>query len=153
MSNKSLTDQELIDRLDASLANDVLTDAYTPEEVAEAIREAGGDPEALGRRGADLAFRLLKERRLRWQQAARQTLAEEQSVASEAEITKLSRRELLEAIEGARSEPSLSGLVGAFHKRKPEQASDEELRNLLSDIQRLRRGIEQKEKRRASKKE
>ena len=153
MSNKSLTDRELLDRLDASLAKDVLTEAYTQEEVVEAIRAAGGDPAALGQRGAELANQLLKERRLSWKRAARQSLEEAQSASVEVDLGTLSRAELMEAIEEARKEPSLSGLVGAFRKRKPEQASEEELRALISEMRTLGFIIKAQDKRRASKNE
>jgi hypothetical protein len=153
MSKKSLTEQELLDRLDASLAGDALTEAYTQEEVAEAIKAAGGDPAALGQRGAELAKQLLKERRLSWRRPARQRLEEAQSVSVEVNLATLSRGELLEAIEEARKEPSLGGLVGAFRKRKPEQASEEELRALLSEMRTLGFIIKAKDKRRVSKNE
>lgn len=153
MSKKSLTEQELLDRLDASLARDVLTEAYTQEEIAEAIKAAGGDPAAVGQRGAEVAKQLLKERRLDWQRTAKERLAETQVASIEPDLTSLSREELLEAFEEARREPSLSGLVGAFRKRKPEQASAEELRALLSEIRTLGYIIKAKDKRRASKNE
>jgi len=153
MSKKSLTEQQLLERLDESLAKDVLTDAYSPDEVNAAIRAAGGDPAALGQRGAELVKQLLKERRLSWREAAKQSLAETQSVSDDADLATLSREQLLRAIEEARKEPSLSGVVGAFHKRKPEQASQEELRALLSEMRTLGFIINTKDKRRVSKKE
>jgi hypothetical protein len=47
-----------------------LTEAYTQEEIAQAIKAAGGDPAALGQRGAELAKQLLKEKRLDWQRTS-----------------------------------------------------------------------------------
>jgi hypothetical protein len=153
MSKKSLTEHELLDRLDASLASDVLTEAYSQEEVAEAIKAAGGDPAKVGQRGAEMAKQLLKKRRLDWQRTAKERLAETQRASVELDLTRLSRKELLEAFDEARRDPSLSGLVGAFHKRKPEQASEEELRALLSEIRTLGSIMKAKDKRRASKNE
>lgn len=62
---------QFLARLDASLAQDVLTDAFTDADVAAGLREAGGDPAAIGRRGANLAQELLERRRLAWQGVAR----------------------------------------------------------------------------------
>jgi hypothetical protein len=62
MPKKPHSDDELLARLDASLAEDVLTDVFTDADVAAALREAGGDPDAIGRRGAELAKEFWQKR-------------------------------------------------------------------------------------------
>jgi len=53
---------EILSRLDCILAYDVLTDAYTSEEVAELIYEAGGDAKMIGKRGETLVASLMQHR-------------------------------------------------------------------------------------------
>ena len=55
-------------------AEDVLSSAYSTEEVVASIRADGGDPEGIGQRGVAFVKQLLDKRRLAWQEAARQKL-------------------------------------------------------------------------------
>ncbi|MBV8360338.1 MAG: hypothetical protein JO189_20760 [Deltaproteobacteria bacterium] len=48
-----------LQRLDQSLAEDLLTEAYSSEEIADQLRAIGGDPEAIGERGQALVKGLL----------------------------------------------------------------------------------------------
>ena len=77
---KAESEEEILARLDASLAEDVLADAYTDADVTAALRAAGADPEAVGRRGAALAAELLEKRRLAWQDKARKKIERTQPV-------------------------------------------------------------------------
>ena len=61
------------------LDEDILTEAYTPEDIDEGLRKLGCDPEAIGQRGAALVAGLLKKRRLSWMdevRAERQRMSE-----------------------------------------------------------------------------
>jgi hypothetical protein len=56
---KSSIDNLTLQRLDQSLDEDLLTEAYSSEEIADQLRELGGDPEAIGERGKALVRGLL----------------------------------------------------------------------------------------------
>ncbi len=58
---RACNETEILARLDDSLAADVLTDAYTSDEVAELINEAGGVAELIGQRGAALVVGLMEQ--------------------------------------------------------------------------------------------
>lgn len=65
------TDRMVLAKIEESLAEDLLTDAYTDDEIDQFIRARGGDPGAIGARGATLGAALERASRLAWQQAAR----------------------------------------------------------------------------------
>ncbi|HEY2510076.1 MAG TPA: hypothetical protein VGI39_04445 [Polyangiaceae bacterium] len=115
--------------------------AKTPEEVDAGLRAAGFDPVAVGREGAALAARLAGNRdRLAWQVEAAEALAREQASfdARPKVSTALSHAELLERLAVARKDPRLAQPVQVmFRNRKPEEASDDELRALLEEIEAL----------------
>ena len=50
----------MLERLDESLAEDLLSDAYTAAEIIEQIRTLGGDPGALGARGKALGVDVVR---------------------------------------------------------------------------------------------
>ena len=52
MRIKLTTDEELLASLEKAHAEDVLSSAYSNEEVVASIRADGGDPEGIGQRGA-----------------------------------------------------------------------------------------------------
>jgi hypothetical protein len=109
----------------------------TDEEVSAAIAKDGGDPVAIGKRGADLAAQLIERReRIQWQLEARAKLDTAAGVVK----AKRSRAEMKEAIEKARTDEgvSLAALEG-----RVDEASDEELEELLVHIEILR-GAEKK---------
>jgi hypothetical protein len=139
MPKKPHSDDELLARLDASLAEDVLTDVFTDADVAAALREAGGDPDAIGRRGAELAKELLERRRLAWQEAARRKRDRASGLfLSGPDFSRLPRSEMLRQLEQARRDPRIGKPVNMlYHKRKPEDVSDEELRQLLGEVDAL----------------
>jgi hypothetical protein len=56
---KAPTDNLTLQRLDQSLNEDLLTEAYNSEEIADQLRALGGDPEAIGERGKALVRGLL----------------------------------------------------------------------------------------------
>jgi hypothetical protein len=123
---------------------DVLDPAYPLADVQTEIRKAGGDPVAIGRRGAALAKSLLDKRRLAWQDRARERTVEWAADSNmTATIPRLSRRETLAHINAMRSDPGLAPIVANFHKRKPEDASDDELHQIRLEMELLRRRIGQ----------
>jgi hypothetical protein len=113
----------------------------SPEEVAKEIRDAGGDPEAIGARGAELAKRLLAERKDSWQTRAKKRAAETERRTRELpDFSALTRAELLARLAELRSDNDLPApLAEAARKHTGEEATDDELRALLEDIERLRR--------------
>lgn len=66
------SDRAALAALEESLAMDLLTDAYTDDEIDQLIRARGGDPAAIGARGAALGASLARARRLAWQDAAKE---------------------------------------------------------------------------------
>lgn len=55
----NLIERKAWEKIGECLDQDLLTDAYSSEEIKEEIRKAGGDPEGIGKRGAALAHRLI----------------------------------------------------------------------------------------------
>jgi hypothetical protein len=139
MTKKPQSDKEILARLDASLAEDVLTDEFSDDDVAAALRAAGGDPVAIGRRGAALAAELLEQRRLSWQDKARKKIARAQPLFSpRADYSGLGKPELLSLYNQAKTNPRLSKPMSQlFHKRKPEDISVDELCKLLLEVDAL----------------
>lgn len=134
-------DKEVLALLESSLLSDALySDAYPIEQVDEDLRGAGLDPDQVGKRGAELASQLLKKRRLAWQDKARMTL-ERRSTNTRLSHRRepLSRAAMLQQLNMLRSNPELGAPVAtAFRNRKPSDASDEDLRSILEDVELLR---------------
>jgi hypothetical protein len=108
----------------------------TDEEVDAAIRAEGGDPVAIGERGAKLAKELMERReRLQWQVEAREKLDTAAAQAAGVARVKMSRAEMRAEIEKARTE---EGFSLAARKGGMDEASDEELEELLVHIEMLR---------------
>jgi hypothetical protein len=134
------TDAETWDAIQAEMELDRIK-SLTPEEVNAEIRAAGGDPEAIGQRGAELAKKLLAERGMDWKARAAARRAEtEKRAGAMPSFAAMPRTELLARIAAARSDKRFSApVVAAFRKRREEEASDDELRALLEEIELLRR--------------
>ena len=142
MSKKELPEEMVFDRLGESLAWDLLTDAYSDEEVSTLIREAGGDPDAIGRRGADLAHRLLKRKRLSWMDEADRKQHRLRAILDDPipEADGMSHQALQLALFEMRSDPRAGRAIRAtFSKRSAEVSSTEELRALYREAKRLQR--------------
>ena len=138
------TDEELLRAIQQAEADDDLAEieALSPAELDARIRANGGDPEAIGARGARLAEELLARRkRLRWQAKAHGDVGSALAKMNEvARTPKLPRAELLARIEAARGDARFRGPIAAsFRKRTAEESSDEELRGLLDEIEMLRK--------------
>ncbi len=139
MARKPQSDEDVLAQIDASLAEDILTDAHSDADVAAALRVAGGDPDAIGERGSSLVARLLTARRLAWQTSARKKIERSEPVfARRADYSGLGRSELFGMLHQAKNNPRLSGPVGQlFLKRKPDTISDDALRDLLMEVDAL----------------
>ncbi len=139
-TKKPRTDAEILDQLQADAELERIK-RLTPAEVSAEIRAAGGDPEAIGARGAALAARLLAERGLDWKTRANARKgAMARSVGEWPSFKALSRTELLARIHTARADARFAApVVAAFRKRGDEDVSDDELRALLEEIEVLRR--------------
>jgi hypothetical protein len=105
------------------------------------IRADGGDPAAIGGRGAALAKKLLGERGLDWKSRAKGRAAEAtKRIGSWPSFAGLVRGELLARLETLRTDARFSApVVAAFRKRTAEEASDDELRAILEEVEVLRR--------------
>mgnify|MGYP000910365544 CR=1 FL=1 len=58
--------KEQITKRQSAAAEDVLSSAYSTEEVVASIRADGGDPEGIGQRGVAFVKQLLDKRRRAW---------------------------------------------------------------------------------------
>jgi hypothetical protein len=120
--------------------------AKTPAEVDASLRAAGYDPAEVRREGEALAKRLRADRdRLAWQVEAAEKLARAQAKLAEhaGRYASLGRDELLARVAAARSDPRHAQPVTVlFRNRKVEEASEDELRALLEEIDALDGGDE-----------
>ncbi len=138
MAGKKKTPKEVFDAILEFEHDDELEalEKMTDEEVSAAIAKDGGDPVAMGKRGADLAAELIERReRLQWQVEARETLDTAEAAAAGGVKAKRTRAEMKEAIEKGRTE---EGISLAARKGGVDEASDEELEELLAHIEMLR---------------
>ncbi len=115
--------------------------AKTPAEVDAGLREAGLDPVAVRAEGAALGEKLRADRdRLAWQIEAAEGLAREQARADARppKYADLPRAELLARITVARNNPRFAQPAAVmFRNRKTEEASEDELRAMLEEIEDL----------------
>ena len=132
---------ETLRRLLESLDADVLTDAVTDAEVDQELREAGGDPAEIVKQGRAVVAQLLERRRLAWQDEARKKLAAQRALLQpSARRAQRTRPQLLAEIQRVRTDPALRGTAAmAFHKRKPEETSGEELEQMLEEFEMLKK--------------
>lgn len=139
MSPKDRTDRELWAALEA-LGDDPLDPAIPREVLDRTVRSAGVDPDTLRTRGAELVSNLQEEHRLAWQAEARRRRDAMGHRATKMTVSPGTPRvEVLRRLNDLRLNPKFGAPVTtAFHKRKPEESSDEDLRMLLEDIEELR---------------
>jgi len=140
-SGKKRSPEELLNAIEHAEADTDLAeiDALSKDDLDAQIRANGGDPDAIGRRGAALAEELLARRkRLSWQAEARAAMdAERAKMATAPKTPPLPREELLARFEAARNDPRFP--VGVhFRNRKSGELSDDELREILDEIEMLR---------------
>jgi hypothetical protein len=139
-SSKRKTDRQVWDELTADAELERIKHLSRAELDAE-IRAAGGDPDAIGRRGAALASKLLPERGLDWKARAKARAAETiKRVGEWPSFAGLTRTELLARLQAARTDARFSApVVAAFRKRTSDESSDDELRAILEEVEVLRR--------------
>jgi hypothetical protein len=108
--------------------------AMSDDEVARAIEAEGGDPVAIGERGATLAAELLERReRLAWQaDAAEKRERALARIAARPKGPRGTRAEMIERIKVASQE---LGLAIAARKGGAEAATDAQLEALLDEIE------------------
>jgi len=139
MAAKKRTDDELVEVLSSQIDDAILSEDYPISEVEEGLRQAGADPNEIGRWGTTLVAELAKKRRLAWQATAAKTrdmmqakLARRQAVAS------MPRADLLRRIDEARRNPRLSDPIALAARNMDEAAStDDALRELVEDLEAL----------------
>jgi hypothetical protein len=118
--------------------------AKTPAEVDASLRARGHDPAAVRAEGEAFVKKLRAEQagspRPAWQVEAAEGLAREQA-RFEARVPKyagLSRAQLVERLSAARTSSRFAQPVAVmFRNRKPEEATEEELRAILEEIDAL----------------
>lgn len=64
MAAKKRTDEELVKVLSSQIDDAILSEDYPISEVEEGLRQAGADPNEIGRWGTTLVAELAKKRRL-----------------------------------------------------------------------------------------
>ncbi len=139
--SKPRTDRETLAEFEAAMADDLLSSEMSEAYLDQVLAAAGADPAAVSKRGAALAADLLERRRLGWQDSAARRIAREADIVARRmkEFVDVPVKEVRRLLDAARTDPTAGGVVAAaFHKRKPEDASPEELRNLLAEIEALR---------------
>jgi hypothetical protein len=140
MSNKQTMDGQKLDDIERLLAEDML-DPQTPIEVVrEYLQAAGGDPNEIGREGAIFARELIDRRRLAWQEKARKRIARRAPLLERVgQLADMTKEQLVLRFNSLRSDPALGPQVaGAFHKRRAEESTEDELRTFLQEIETLR---------------
>jgi hypothetical protein len=141
MATTKRTPQETWEAIEKQVREDEIDRflAKSPAEVDASLRAAGHDPAAVRAEGAALAKKLLADReRLAWQVEAAEGLAREQARFDQRapKHAGLSRMQLLERIAVARENPRLAQPVAVmFRNRKTEEASEDELRAILEEIE------------------
>jgi hypothetical protein len=134
MSDTKKTDTKLRDPRDVlraieAIADDILDADYPEELVDQELREAGLVPEEVARRGADLAARLLAERR---EALRREAVARVAPLAARLEAAQArprgTRQEMLDRIARAAADPRFAAQIAvAARGRRPDEPTDEEL--------------------------
>lgn len=136
MSGGGKDDDAALWRKLRALDDDLLRADSPIEEVDRVLREAGSDPENVARRGAELAARLAKSRRLSWRDRARKRIEEMTAVTTRQLRLDLAGPELIAALDRARAHPALGGqMSAAFRNLKEGDMTDEERRDLLADME------------------
>lgn len=142
MGTKPKDEDEALRLFTESLAADIFTERVSKTEVDQDLRDAGGNPEEIGKQGAALVRELLEARRLNWQTQARAkqaALAARLAERHAAPRPRRSRDEMLAAINAHRTDPAMGAAVSvSFRKRKPEESTDDELAELLDELELLR---------------
>lgn len=144
MSNEKPDSHELFRRI-SQLSSE---SEWTSAESRQALVDAGVDPEAITARVLANLNRCKKESLVSWRNTAhakRSALLQKLGIARTSQIDGLSRSQLLDSIKhaiGKLSPGTAEQYAVAF--RKFEQASDDDLRSMLEELEMLRK-VEQHE--------
>ena len=113
----------------------------TPAEVDASLRAHGHDPAAVRAEGEAFVKKIQAQQdRLAWQKEAAEGLAKEQArlAARPPKYAGVPHKKLLELVAAARANPRFAQpVVVLFRNRKAEEASEEELRAILEEIDAL----------------
>lgn len=110
---------ETFEKLDEALAEDVLGEAYTKDQVAAMLRAEGGDPAAIGERGLETVVSSLSS-------ASREPVAKQKSRRFR---NRPARRALLDVVYARKDK-----IKKRRDKKKPEDLSDTELLDLARAV-------------------
>jgi hypothetical protein len=106
-----------------------------PEEANTVLKEAGYDPDAVGKKMEAIARRAMSNSPLNWRNRARQELEKERSrLGGVSPLPPRSRTEMLAAIEKLRSRLGGRKLASVFF-RNFEQATDDDLAGILEELE------------------
>jgi hypothetical protein len=143
MTKRTRTPEETWDAIRRQAESDEI-DRFlkmTRAEVDASLLAQGHDPAAVRAEGEAFVKKLRADQdRLAWQREAADGLAKEQArlAARPPKYAGLPRRELLERVTAARTNPRFAQPVSVlFRNRKAEEASEEELRAILEEIDAL----------------
>lgn len=121
--------EELLDR-------DVLAEDYPHEMIEDELRGLGAKPEEIRERGRFLARSLFRKQ---WKARAQIRMEQMGDLGKNSpEFSELSREQLLFRLDEVKNSSVGQPVTTFFRKRKKEEASEEELRELLREIHLLR---------------
>lgn len=136
MNNKKSIEnsEDLVNALE-ELFDHVLME--TPEETDVILKEAGYDPDLVGKKMENIARKAMTDSPLNWRTRARQEIEKERSrLTGVRPSPRLSRAEMIAAIEKLRLNLGGKKLAGAFY-RNFEQATDDDLASTLEELELL----------------
>lgn len=141
MTMKNDLDRDLLDRMDRILCFDVFTEAFSDEDIDGMLRAMGADPSEIGSRGINHAQEMMDAQRLGWREVAAKRMERmKQAVARPMRnLSELTRDVLITLIQAAGEDRSTRDPVHAyFRKKRPEESTDEELRSILKQVEKLK---------------
>jgi hypothetical protein len=126
MTNERKGRGELFALLESSLAEDLLTDAYSDEEIEEILLQAGADPEKVGEGGLNVVIQALAKRAM--SQAHVPTRSSQRRRSPR-------RAELIQTVYAARtSQRHGRSVADDLGGRQPEELREDELEELAERI-------------------
>jgi hypothetical protein len=129
------TEEELVHAF-ADLFDEV--EPETPEEVDATLREGGHDPDSIAARMKSVAERALARSPLNWRNRAQQELeAEKRKLDSVTPTVRRGRGEMITAIQQLLSRLQAHQLAPAHAYRNFDQATEEDLASLLTELEYL----------------
>lgn len=134
MTKNSRTDEELWQAIQ-DIDRDLLDPATPSTVVDEALSDMGLDPATVRAKGRDLVHALLEKKRRAWMDAARlRRDALRARATTTVDYTGMSKQLLLAELAQRQRGGEIRAL---FRNRKPEESSEEDLRSLLEEMDRV----------------